>query len=431
MADAFPARATLADSQLRQLNALLGALSAGNAFYSRKLGASGILNGTASLEDFSSRTPFTTKAEIVADQSLNPPYGSNLTCPLERYTRYHQTSGSSGAPMRWLDTPESWEWMLGNWTEVYRAANVVAADRIYFAFSFGPFLGFWTAYESALRLGSLCIPGGGLNSAARLRAIIETQSTVLLCTPTYALRLAEVATAEQIDLSTSRVRKIIVAGEPGGSIPAVRAQIESAWRGARVFDHHGMTEVGPVTLECPARSGRLHVIERSYIAEVVDPATGAAVAAGMDGELVLTTLGRTGSPLLRYRTGDLVKPTVFEAGTPCDCGRHDLALEGGILGRVDDMVVVRGVNVFPNAVDEIVRGGGGVAEYQARISNAKTMAELSVSVEPSDATADATALKTRLERAFESALSLRVPVHVVAPGALPRYEMKARRWVKE
>src|SRR5947207_7929412 len=175
------------------------------------------------------------------------------------------------APLRWLDTAESWNGMLGSWEQVLRVAGVARADRILFAFSFGPFIGFWLAFESAARLGCLCVPGGGLGSVARLAAILENQITVLCCTPTYALRLAETAAREKIALDHSRVRKLIVAGEPGGSIPAVRTRLEELWPGARVFDHHGMTETGPVTYQCPARAGMLHVIESAYYAEVIQP----------------------------------------------------------------------------------------------------------------------------------------------------------------
>ena len=226
------------------------------------------------------------------------------------------------------------------------------------------------------------------------------------------------------------MKTLSVAGEPGGSIPAVRARLAELWPGARVYDHHGMTEVGPVSYECPARPGVLHIIDRAFIAEIVDPATGQPVGDGGQGELILTNLGRTGSPLLRYRTGDLVKRGTRNAERGiCACGSSDLALEGGILGRVDDMVVVRGVNVYPGAVEEIIRRTGGVAEYQVRVSQRHALAELTVTVEPAEAATGAE-LARRLERAFETSLSLRVPVTLATPGSLPRFESKARRWVR-
>ncbi len=210
--------------------------------------------------------PFTTKQELIDDQLAHPPFGTNLTYSLDRYTHFSQTSGTTtGTPMRWLDTPESWDWMTGNWVRVYQSAGVGAGDRIFFAFSFGPFLGFWVGFEAAARIGCLAIPGGGMRSAARLRAIAETSATVLCCTPTYAIRLAEVAAEENIDMAAVKVRTLIVAGEPGGSVAATHAYISKLWRGARVVDHHGMTEIGPVSYGCPRRPGVLHVIEDSYI----------------------------------------------------------------------------------------------------------------------------------------------------------------------
>src|SRR5215470_135699 len=423
-----PDRKATAIDQLEQLRSLVTELFPANKFYSNKLNAAGITFDIASLEDFSARFPFTTKPELVQDQLAHPPFGTNLTYPLERYTRFHQTSGTTGAPIRWLDTPESWEVMVENWAEILRAAGAKPGDRVYFAFSFGPFIGFWLAFESATRIGCLCVPGGGLSSAARLRAILDNGIDIVCCTPTYAMRLGEVALEEKIDLKSGRVRVLIVAGEPGGSIPTVRTRLEQLWPGAKVFDHHGMTEVGPVTYECPKQPAVLHVLESVFYAEVVEPTTGRAVDPGSIGELVLTTLGRVGSPLLRYRTGDLVKWQIGEK--PCACGRYEMSLQGGILGRTDDMVVVRGVNVYPSAVDEIVRGHNDVVEYQVELSVDRAMPEISLQIEPSPRCRDVAGLVRELERSFETALALRVPITTVPSGTLPRYEMKSRRWIK-
>ena len=425
-----PDRAAIESTQLEQLRTLVAELIPANKFYTQKLQAAGVGFDVASLADFSKRYPFTTKSELVADQLAHSPFGTNLTYPLDRYTRFHQTSGTSGAPLRWLDTPDNWDSMCESWEEIFDSAGVSAGDRVMFAFSFGPFIGFWLAFETASRLGCLCLPGGGLSSAARLRLMRDNRANVLCCTPTYAIRLAEVAIAEKIETGSLGMKTIIVAGEPGGSIPATRAKLESLWPGARIFDHHGMTEVGPVTFECPKQPGLLHVIESAYYAEVIDPNTGQAAPSG---ELVLTSLGRIGSPLLRYRTGDLVKlgarPSTLDP-RPCECGRHNLALEGGILGRVDDMIIVRGVNVYPSAVEEIIRRFNEVAEYCVHVSGAAALAELRVEVEPSDLCRDANAVGLQVQKALEMAFSLRVPVAVVAAGSLPRFEMKARRWVK-
>lgn len=423
----FPKRHVIAQRQAEALQTLLRAVLPANRFYAAKYEAAGVPPKVSVLGHFYEHFPFTTKAELAADQAANPIYGTNLTYPLDRYTRCHQTSGTSGTPLRWLDTPESWDWMAGNWQTVLRAANVTRDDTVFFAFSFGPFLGFWLAFEAALKLGCRCLPGGGMSTAARVRAILDNRATVLCCTPTYALHLAEVAAAEKIDLSASAVKTIIVAGEPGGSIPGTRARLETLWRGARIQDHHGMTEVGPVTYECPVRPRVLHVMEGSYIAEIIDPATGQHVHSGDAGELVLTTLGRLGSPLIRYRTGDLVRSAL---DSHCECGRNELALEGGILGRTDDMVCIRGVNVYPSAVEEILRVHGGVAEYQVQVNRTDALAEITLRAEPLPSVTNAAAFAGELEGALQTAFNLRIPVTAVAAGSLPRFEMKAKRWLQ-
>lgn len=398
---------------LPRLRSLLAEVLPTNRFVAHRLPSFGELRDLA---DFAIRVAFTHKAELVADQAAHPPYGSNLTWPLSRYTRFCQTSGTTGRPLAILDTNESWEWMLGNWRQIYSAAGVREGARVYFAFSFGPFLGFWTAFEAATRHGCLCLPGGGLSSAARVRAIIEHQAEVLCCTPTYALRLIDVAREEGIDLSAAALRTIIVAGEAGGSVPAIRSRISTGWNGATVVDHYGMTEVGPVAYEDSTRTGVLRVIEDSYYAEVIEPGGSTRIPEGGTGELVLTPLGRHSWPLLRYRTGDLVKWSRDE---------HGLALEGGILGRADDMVVVRGVNVFPAAIDAVVRSIPEIIEYRVQVSSRGALTELDLQIESPD---DAASL--RLQRALDQAFALRIPVVRVEANSLPRFEMKARRWVR-
>jgi phenylacetate-CoA ligase len=412
---------------LRKLQSLLKVVLAGNAFYQRKLDAAKSNPSIANLPDFSQRIPFTTRHELVRDRLDRPPYGTDLTYSLDRYVRCHQTSGTTTVPIRWLDTRESWDHIVDNWIQILGRAGVTPQDRFFFAFSFGPFLGFWSALDAVLRLGCFCFPGGSMTSVARVQAILDNQITVLCCTPTYAQHLGEIARERAIDLAQSRVRLIIVAGEGGGSIPATRNRIERLWPGATVFDHHGMTEVGPVSYQCPAKPGTLHVLESAYFAEVIHPQTGAIVATGKTGELVLTTLDRLGSPLLRYRTGDLVKP---RTDAPCACGSYELALEGGILGRTDDMVVVRGVNVYPSLVEEIVRACPEVAEYRVQLDCRQAMTEISLELELTADCGAPKAVQQQLEQAFKSALNLRVPVQLLPPGSLPRFEMKSQRWVR-
>jgi phenylacetate-CoA ligase len=421
-------RETIRRHQLDALRRLLAEIGQRNAFYGPVLREAGLDERVAELEEFTARMPFTRKETLVEDQRRHPPFGTNLTYPLDCYSRFNQTSATTGgSPLRWLDTAESWQWMVDNWKQVYQAAGVTRQDRLYFAFSFGPFLGFWTAFDAATQLGCLSIPGGGLSSLARLEAMRDNGATVLLCTPTYAMRLAEIAAEERFDIESVCIRRILVAGEAGGSLPAVRERIERGWPGARVFDHHGMTEVGPVSHQCPDEPCTLAVIESSYLAEIVDPASGRPVPPGEIGELVLTTLGRAACPLLRYRTGDLVRRRVEPAG---EHDHYGMLLEGGILGRTDDMVVVRGINLYPAALDEVLRSFQEVAEYRVELQMEKAMTEIHLHVEPIHDEIDGVQLVRTIQDKVHSQFHLRAPVTISAPGTLPRFEMKAQRWVR-
>ena len=418
-------REDLAAYQWQRLVPVLARIGESNPFYRMKWAAAGV-ERRPDIRDWPDfrRLPLTTKAELVRDQEDHPPFGSDLTYPLERYVRLHQTSGTTGRPMRWLDTAESWDWWIRCWAFVYRAAGVGPGDRIFFAFSFGPFIGFWAGFDAARRIGALAIPGGGLDSALRIRALMEAHSTVLVCTPSYALRMAEAARAAGIDPRAAGLRVTIHAGEPGASIAATRRRIEEAW-GARCVDHTGLTEVGATGFTCAA--GELHVNESEFIAEILDPLTGATTSAG-DGELILTNLGREGSPVIRYRTGDRVRLL----DTRCACGRTFARLAGGILGRVDDMLVVRGMNIFPSAVEGVVRRFDCVDEFRLEVYRQAEMAELRVVVEVDadrHGAAEIASTLEQLRRELGLACGIRVEAEAVGAGTLPRFELKARRVV--
>jgi phenylacetate-CoA ligase len=389
-----------------------------NPFYARKFG------GRRSIASWNAfrQLPFTEKAEIAQDQAQHPPYGTNLTYPLEQYIKLHQTSGTTGkAPIRVLDTEESWEWWARCWGHVYRGAGVGPGDRVFFAFSFGPFIGFWAAYEGARKVGAMALPGGGMQTEQRLQAIVDNSVSVLCCTPTYALRLAEVAQQLGIDLPSSTIRATVHAGEPGASVPGVRARIEQAF-GARCHDHTGMTELGATGFTCQAQDG-VHLIESEFVFEVIDPRSLEPVPTGRQGELVATNLGRTGMPLVRYRTGDLVQLDE----TPCRCGRTFVRLAGGILGRTDDMMVVRGINIFPSAIEGVLREFPEVSEFRIEVFSKRSMVELQVLLDPKPGTADG--LAQRVASRLHDRLLLRVPCVLVPSGDLPRFELKARRVV--
>ena len=409
--------ARLRGHQLERARALVRAALGANPFWTAKWRAAGL----ASADDLRSWDdlrclPLTAKNELVADQATHPLFGTNLTYPLERYVRVHQTSGTTGTPLRWLDTQASWEWWARCWGFVLVGAGVRHGDRAFFPFSFGLFVGFWAGFEGARALGVLAIPGGGQDSPTRLTTMETLGATVLVCTPSYALHLLQIARERGVDPARLPVRVTLHAGEPGAGIPSVRARIEAGW-GARAFDHGGMTEIGAYGYECEAQAG-LHVNESEFVAEVIDPATGSPAS---EGELVLTNLGRLGSPLVRYRTGDRVRL----ARSPCGCGRTFARLEGGILGRLDDMLIVRGVNLFPSAIEAIVRRFP-VEEFQIEIFRAGELDEVRVLVEV-DGGADGAA---HVQDALRAGLGIRMEVAPVGPGSLPRFELKARRVVR-
>jgi len=405
-------RTAIQASQLKRLNQLLDSILPENQFYAEKLGSQLKLDDLSAL----SNLPFTTKAELAPTDS-DSDFARNLTYDVDRYVRFHRTSGTSGRPMGVLDTAADWQWWIDTWQYVLDAASITANDRVFMAFSFGPFIGFWSAHEAVTSRAALAIPGGGLSSEARLDLILRSNATALFCTPTYALRLAEVAAQNGVNIADSAVTRIVVAGEPGGSIPSVRGRIENAWN-AIVIDHAGASEVGPWGYPNADRTG-LHICEAEFIAEFVDPETGQAANGANPSELVLTTLGRTGCPVIRYRTGDLVQP-VYP-----DSGNRFVMLQGGVLGRSDDMLVIRGVNVFPSGIEGILRELPSVIEFRLIAQRDGEMDSLLIEVEDQNDDSDAIA------GLLESRLGLRIDVACVELNSLPRFEAKGRRFVDQ
>jgi phenylacetate-CoA ligase len=399
--------------KLERLNTLLAEILPANRFYAEK--CQGLSFPLTSLEELSS-WPLTTKDELVtaADAAGHP---GNLTYPLARYQRFHQTSGTRGNPMPVFDTAEDWAWWMECWRAVLKRGEVGPGDRVLVASSFGPYAGFWSGFDGVLAAGAMAIPCGGMTSRGRLDLAQRTSATVVMATPSYGLHLAETAREANIDLAAFPIRCVIVAGEPGGSVPSVRARLAEAF-GAEVLDHAGATEVGPWGVGDV--DGRfLEVLEPWFHAEFL-PQEATTSGGEPLSELVLTTLGRSGAPVLRYRTGDLVQPQ-WPGDTPQAPPR--VRLMGGVLGRRDDMLVIRGVNIFPRAIDEILRGFPEIAEYRVGIHRRGALDDLSVEVE------DANQAASRVADALKLRLGLRIEVRSVAPGSLPRFEGKGRRFV--
>jgi len=418
---AWASRAQLQAWQNERLGALLRALAT-NPFYQDKFRQAGLAMSAVPNAAALRALPFTTKGELAAEQQAHPPYGRLLTYPLARYRYLHQTSGTTGQPLRWLDTKEDWETFLGCWADVYRGAGVTEDDLVFCAFSFGPYVSHWTGIDGARSVGALTLSGGGMNSEQRLRAILDNRCTVLVCTPTYALHLAEVAHGLGMNLADSDIRITIHAGEPGASVPNVKHRIETAW-GARCFDHAGATEVGAWAFDCQADDEAIHLNETEFLFEVIDPQTGAEVPEDVRGELVITMLGRPGMPVIRYRTGDLVELTT----APCPCGRTLARIKGGVLGRADDMLTVRGVNLYPSALDNLIRALPAILEYEVEIRRVAELDELLLKVEVVES-ASFGEIERALRAAFRTQLNIRVNIVPAARGSLPRYEFKARRF---
>jgi len=400
--------------QLARLNQLAARILPTNRFYAEKLAE--VRFPLESLDRLS-ELPYTYKEELLAG-SKGSDAAANLTFPRERYVRFHQTSGTRGRPLIVLDTADDWAGWMDCWQHVFDAGEITEADVVLFAFSFGPYIGFWSALDAAIERGCLVVPGGGMNTAARLEMIRNSRATVVCCTPSYALHLAETAVERNIDPQSLGVRTFVLAGEPGGSVPAVRRAIEEAWE-ARVIDHAGATEVGPWGFGDAGGDG-LYVLESDFLPEFLSIATGQPARDGELSELVLTSLGRAGSPILRYRTGDLVRPR-RQHGFP----RRFTFLEGGIVGRTDDMLIIRGVNIFPSALDQIVRSFPEIIEYRATARSRGAMDVVDVEIE------DRLDQPARVADEFRVRLGLKIDVRCVPLGSLPRFEGKGRRVIDE
>ncbi|HBV61673.1 MAG TPA: CoF synthetase [Rhodopirellula sp.] len=400
--------------QLKRLNELIANVQ-GRPFYSG-YGLEKVYP-LQSLGDLSS-LPLLTKEQLLGDAAGRPARVFDL--PRTHYNRLHQTSGTQGFPMTVLDTPADWGWWLNCWDYVLDAADAKRSDVAMMAFSFGPFIGFWTANDALVRRGTTVVPGGGMTSQQRIQAIFDHRCTILCCTPTYALHLGAVADKHDIDLTKTAIRRIIVAGEPGGSTPSVRNRLEMLW-GAKVIDHTGASEVGAWGFGNSAGTG-IHVIEDEFIAELlrfdIDHPEGIGVEDGEQAELVLTSLGRLGGPVIRYRTGDIVRGY---RNHDQECGF--LFLDGGVLGRVDDMMVIRGVNVFPSSIESMVREIAPLAEFRMIVSRVDEMDQLAIELEADQVHA------SKLSNLIRDRLAMRATVEAVTAGSLPRFEAKAKRLV--
>ena len=414
--------------QVRKLKNLLAWTQESVPWQAKRLKAAGVsADSIKSLKDLR-RIPMLTRDEWMQAQLERPPYGPLLAAPEEAAIRYHLTSGTTGRiPLQVLDSMKDWEWIAEMWCYGFWGFGVRPRDIVFFAFSYGTFVGFWGAHYASEKIGCLVLPGGNMTTEARVKQILSMKATVVCSTPTYALRMAQEARTMGVDLANSSVQRLILSGEPAGSIPATKRLIESEW-GAKAADTAGMTEVGTIMIfECEKQPGGTHIIEDHYIEEVVDPESGEPVPYGEQGERLITSFGRGFIPVLRYRTRDLV---VRVPASNCSCGRKFDIYEGGIRGRVDDMKLVRGTNVYPRAIEAIVREYKEIDEFRIHLYTADgRQDEIEVLVEITPAQDKQTErilheLRKALSQAHEG---LRIGVKQVEAGSLPRFELKAKR----
>jgi phenylacetate-CoA ligase len=410
--------------QTRRLRAQLVHAASCSPFYKRKLKAAGVKPAAVrTLADL--RTlPFTTKDELKENQAARPPWGDVLAVPLADVLRIHMTSATTGRPLAFLDTPDDWYGFYHSYARALHAFGVRRSDMVMAAFSYGPWIGYWSGFYAAQDLGCLVFPVGGLSTDQRIDALLNYPITVLGCTPSYALFLAEAATKKGVDLAKdTKVRITWHTGEPGASIPATRAKIETAF-GAKAYDLPGLTEIAAWGFECDARSGLTHVNEDYCYPEILDEKD-QPVRPGERGELVFTSLYREAMPLIRYRTRDLVQL----ADRRCPCGRSLVAFEGGVLARLDDMKKVRGVIVYPRRVEELVRPHADVDEFQIVFRRQEGLDDILIRIDPSPALSlgERDGLRAKLADDIRIGLGIRVTVEIGEPGSLPRWDHKARR----
>jgi len=417
-------RAELTRLQARRLREQVSHAAAHSPFYRRKLNAAGVKPGAIRTLADLDKLPFTTKDELKENQAAAPPWGDLLAVPMDDVLRIHMTSATTGRPLAFLDTKDDWYGFYHSYARALHAFGVRRSDMVMAAFSYGPWIGYWSGFYAAQDLGCLVFPVGGLSTDQRIDALLTYPITVLGCTPSYALFLAEAAARKGIDLAKdTKVRITWHTGEPGASIPATRAKIEAAF-GAQAYDLPGLTEIAAWGFECGARAGLTHVNEDYCYPEVLDERD-QPVRPGERGELVFTSLYRKAMPLIRYRTRDLVQL----ADRPCSCGRTLVAFEGGVLARLDDMKKIRGVIVYPRRVEELVRPHADVDEFQIVFRRHDGLDDILIRIDPSPSLSliERDGLRTRLAADLRTGLGIRATVEIGEPGSLPRWDHKARR----
>ncbi|MBI3091405.1 MAG: hypothetical protein HYY96_12115 [Candidatus Tectomicrobia bacterium] len=419
-------RAQLDALHLRRIQLMIRFAYENSPFYRKLYREAGFTpDDIRSLDDFIRLVPVIDKKDLVQAQGAGaPPYGDARALP-EEYNLYRfQTSGSTGTPLQipfgyYSSAQYGEQWVYGFW-----AVGLRAYHTFYFAFNWGTFAGFWSAYWGVRRLGATVISGGGLDTKGRINHILQSKPDVLVATPTYALYMAEVAKGMGVDLRETTIKYFYSAGEPGPSIPTTRRAIEEAW-GAKAFELYGIAEVGAIAPGCPLQGG-VHLAE-DWAHSLVLGEDGKPVAAGEVGENVVTSYVQHVQPIIKYRSHDLVRPRYGI----CDCGRTWTYYDGGVLGRTDHMIIIKGTNVYPTAVEALLGDVAGLSEhYEIHVDTEDKSDSITVKVEaarglPSEQYEKAAQEAARL---LYKSIMVRIGIKVLPPESLPRYELKAKRF---
>lgn len=419
----------LRELQLRKFVRILDWAYRGSAFHRRLYRDAGLEPGDIRTFEDIRKVPKVDKAMMRSIQGKDPfPYGEALCVPLEEVVEFRQTSGTTGRPVYQADTWQDWEWWSEAWAYILYAQGFRKTDRCFLPFGYNVFVAFWAGHYAAEKIGCEVVPGGVLDTAARILKIQEIKATAMMATPSYVLTMADTAKV-RLGIDPAKdltVRKIVCAGEPGAGIPSTKKRMEEAW-GAKVYDHAGATEIGAWGFECQEQGG-LHINEALFLAEVEDLETGQPITRpGKKGKLVITALDRQAQPCIRFDSKDLVE----WADGPCPCGRTFRLFRGGVLGRTDDITKVKGVLLSPAAVEEVVRGFPELAdEYRVVVRKKGDADEIVLEVEILPEAEDrkeevAGRLKDRLR--LMTHLNYLVEFHPYQ--SLPRPEGKGKRFI--
>jgi phenylacetate-CoA ligase len=374
------------------------------------------------------RVPKVEKAMMQGIQRKDPfPYGDALCVPLEDVVEFRQTSGTTGQPVYQPDTWQDWEWWSECWSYILWAQGYRARDRVFIPFGYNVFVAFWAGHYAAEKIGCEVVPGGVLDTQARILKIQELRATALMGTPTYILGMADTARNKMgIEPTQLGITKITCAGEPGASIPTTKQRMETAW-GAKVYDHAGATEIGAWSFECRQQPGGMHVNEACFLVEIEDPETGEIIdTPGRRGKMVITALDRMAQPCIRFDSKDVI---MWDAQS-CPCGRTFRLIKGGVLGRADDITKVKGVLLAPSAIEEVVRGIAGLGdEYEVVVDKKGDIDRIKLKVELLPGQEDRVkTIETQLKDQLRLKTNLGYKLEFHTYGTLPRYDVKARRF---